>query len=540
MGGYRQLLRSRQKGGKKMKKIIIVAFLILSLTVSFVSCGEFVPADRPTGGTATTEGSGDADTTPSGDTGEPSDTTVPDGPFTVTVMLDGKPYAPEASAKPLSVRWTGDRSSYTETVGADGRASVEGLDGDYAVTLLNIPKNYTYNPNIYKATNTQREITVELIKLTKTIGDGDGLYRCINLNKTGFYRAEIESAGQIIYYEFKPPKAGVYHVESIVDVTANMYNPILKVYTGTSAAKFEQDEVDGGGTSSTYTKNFLYEIKMSEEYMNNTYTFAIRVEGKDATYPTFVDFSVTYKGTYEEVFGKSELIYPEFDFEDQNRFPEGYVSYLDADKLLFGSNWVDAAERVDGKMVFNNDGYKLNPDDGFYHAYDEIKYVANGGWGPILYADVARPHIFAVDDLGLNLIEYEGNKTLTVSEGTENYKLFIEGFAGATNLELGHNFFCNSDCPCRETNGGGCKESQNCDKCLPTCRPVPDRAYGMKGYADYAIDGRVPVTEELASFLQKLAISQRYFSDGNGWIEGFGYTAFEDSQWLFPCGYYTN
>ena len=44
--------------------------------------------------------------------------------------------------------------------------------------------------------------------------------------------------------------------------------------------------------------------------------------------------------------------------------------------------------------------------------------------------------------------------------------------------------------------------------------------------------------DELAEFLQKFAITQRYFADGDGWAERSGIDAYEDSQWLFACGYY--
>ncbi len=537
-----------------MKRKILSLLLLVSLLFSFAACGEQVPAERPSGSSGTTTPPspdnpgtpGDGEEPGGGDETDPGGEETPSS-FTVTVMLNGKPFSPTAVADPekaLKVRFTDGQSTYTETVGADGTATVAGLDGDYTVTLLNLPSKYTYNPNIHKASNERPNIQVDLYGIDKAIGDGTELYRCKKINKSGTYRAELLAPGQIIYYEYTPTKPGIYYVESMVDISADMYNPVLKVYTGTAVgAKYEQDEVNGGGAGGSYTKNFLYKIQVAEEYLGNSYTFAVRVEGKDAVYPTYVDFTVSYRGTYEEDFVSSNLILPEFDFEDAARFPDGYLAYLEANMTLFGAaQWVDAAERVDGKRVFNEDGYRLNPDDGFYHLYDPVKYGASGGFGPILYADIAIPHIFSIDGLGLNGIEYMGNKALTVSEGTENYKLFIEGFAGVTDLAAGHNFFCDALCSCRKdnANGGGCKESENCAQCLPTCRPVPDNAYGVKGYADYAVGGRAPVTEELKIFLQKFSESQRYFSDGNGWVESFGYTAFEDSQWLFPCGYYTD
>ena len=84
------------------------------------------------------------------------------------------------------------------------------------------------------------------------------------------------------------------------------------------------------------------------------------------------------------------------------------------------------------------------------------------------------------------MIESHGNKNLTVSNGTENYKQFIEvSYAAA----------CNSDGVCY-------------------------------------------VTMELMIFLQKFSVSQRLFIDGNGFVESTGVYAVEEDQWLFCCGYY--
>ena len=65
----------------------------------------------------------------------------------------------------------------------------------------------------------------------------------------------------------------------------------------------------------------------------------------------------------------------------------------------------------------------------------------------------------------------------------------------------------------------------------------------VRGYADLAnADGVVPVTEELALFLQRyVSNSQFFFADGEGVIENdpdHPIDAYEDSQWLFACGYY--
>ena len=161
--------------------------------------------------------------------------------------------------------------------------------------------------------------------------------------------------------------------------------------------------------------------------------------------------------------------------------------------------------------------------------------------GPILYANITISTPFI--DSAFNTVEYAGNKNLTLSQGTENYKLFVEGYA---ELVIWHGdvgpYFCLGDCPCYKTNGGACATEDNCKTCAQNgCNTLPRKYIGQRGYADIAIDGRCPVTEELKQFLQKYSVSQKLFSDGNGWAEQYvpRYDAYEDSQWLFACGYYS-
>ena len=102
----------------------------------------------------------------------------------------------------------------------------------------------------------------------------------------------------------------------------------------------------------------------------------------------------------------------------------------------------------------------------------------------MLCAKITKPCAYYEESL--NLIESHGNKNLTVSNGTENYKVFVEQSYAAV---------CNSDGVCF-------------------------------------------VTNEMKEFLQKFSVSQRLFFDGNGFVESTGVYAAEDDQWLFACGYY--
>lgn len=80
-----------------------------------------------------------------------------------------------------------------------------------------------------------------------------------------------------------------------------------------------------------------------------------------------------------------------------------------------------------------------------------------------------------------------------------------------------------------------------CTECDEGCNQATAEEMAAKGYADLVNhDGVVPVTAELREFLQRyVSNSFYYFADGEGRIEEFhGIDSYEDSQWLFACGYY--
>jgi len=517
-----------------MKNRIISLLLIFVLLLSLVACGEYKPP--------VDDGDNEETKEPSGSTTD--GTTERGEPFIATVVLNGKPYTPpEVSDDSLAVkvRWTDGKSYNTVTLGKDGKAECYGLDGDYSVTLINLPSNYTYNPNIYSVNNDSRDVVIELMTITPAFGDGTDVYKCIMLSGPGVYRAKITRDGQEIFYEFEPTRAGTYYIESLMDISAGMYNPIVDIYAGSFAYKVREKRVDGGGASQGYTTNFKHVVEIDESFIGNVYTFAVLLEGKDATYPTNVDFAITYEGGYNYDWTVSGFVYPDF-IPNDSSYPtwhSRYTTYLASDRAKYGdANYNIASVRIDNKNVFDQQYFKLSPDDGYYHVFDLERYAAYGGWGPILYANISIPTEFI--DSAFNQIEYAGNKALTVSGGTENYKLFIEGYSRL--VQSDSSYFCLSNCACVPANGGMCAIEDNCQKCTDDCRHIYNKYRGQRGYADIAIEGRCPVTEELKEFLQKYSVNQKLFSDGNGWAEQHvpRYDAYEDSQWLFACGYYSN
>lgn len=503
---------------KNISFIRIIAFILLASLL--VSCGQFNEAINDPDETQTTE-----ETTTDIQTNVESN----EDEFTVSLMYAGEAYIPKTD---ISVRWSDGKSVHEAPFGEDGIARVSGLDGDYQVTLTALPKNYTYNPNIYVATNDSKHVIIELFKYKSAKRGGDDEYHCITADGLGVYRCELKSEAQKVFYEFTPKQSGTYTIESWVDITANIVNPLYDAYNGTHAAKYFDRTVDDGGAASTYTKNFKFTIEVDERMLGNTYTFAIKAMSNPANFPVVVDFALQLDGGFEYEWGTSDIIVP----KEYDTINWTAINELRGDKTSIGN----PEKTVNGRQVFDSDDWGYDEELGCYRKRNEVTGELDG---PVLYAYISQPCRFI--DTSFTQVEYKGNKVLTVSGGTENYKLFIEGFSALIvdppSPDIGP-YFCIGTCPCRvlgtQEYYGAC--APGCPDCSSDCRPCPEEGLGMKGYGEYCDEnGLVPVTQELKEFLQKYSVSQRLFNDGNGWVEtSSGIYANEEDQWLFACAYY--
>ncbi len=527
----------------------LAAFLLATLLL-LTGCEEFTPAvDQP--GPNHTESTAPDSGAVTDDQGN-----VDENPFTVSLVYDGKPYIP-ASDQPISVRWNDGYSLHEAPIGEDGIARIGGLDGDYRVTLTAIPEGYAYNANIYTATNTSRNIEIELHRLIETRGVGDQLYNSIRIKETGVYCVELENADQEIFYEFAPTSSGTYAVESWLDTTADEVNPYANYYGANVAFKTFRHTQDDGGAAASYTKNFKLFVEIADENIsqNNTgsvaFTFGMKASSKSGAFPTRIYFAITLDGEFKLEHAVSEMMIPQVGLQFQQDYDPDEYEFVGAEfRQTVGENSAN---------VFDGDNYKLwseeDGGDGYYHLYNEQDYPETGGYGPILYAKISSPTRFIENPF--TTLEYAGNKALTLSDGTENYKLFIEGYAYLNSYTLSDTnpngkppYFCTLECLCRVegtndsvaiTGEVGCCIT-GCEKCHPDCNNLPEEAIGHKGYGNYTnSDGCYGVTEELKDFLQKYSVSQLLFFDGNGFVEThetISVYAAEDDQWLFACGYY--
>ena len=503
----------------KMKRILL-SLVALLLILALCACQFTPPPDNENagGGNENEGGENGGNGNEGGEEGGNGET---GDPFTVRLVYDGDFFEPDYDSDEdiIKAQWSDGYNLFTAPVDEKGFASVTGLDGDYQVTLSHLPEGYSYNPNVHFATNDAKNIIIDVYKITKHRGSGANLYNnIIELKNTGVYRAELKNDSQIIYFQYSPTKEGTYTIESWMDVTANQYNPKIDVYTGTFAAKYFKETVDGGGVEMGYTKNFLFKVEITADMIGNVYAFGVKVTSKNGLYPAYVDFAIQRNGGFDPPVKNRVMVIPEQlenialsdgrtreDFNSEIEF----INAFKAEHTYLGKNFRYAEKLVGGNRQLDGSMWGFNEESGYYQRYNEESGKFDG---PILYAKITEPCRYL--DTAIHVIEDIGSAYLTVSNGVENYKLFIEGYESL------------AECLYMGPDGIFSYEQYE----------------GIEGYADFAnADGVVPVTAELKDFLQKLAISQLYFRDGNGWCEThevYPTDSIEEDQWLFACGYY--
>ena len=401
--------------------------------------------------------------------------------FVVSLVYNKRIYEPKEN-EIITVIWADDFSQSTQVIGTDGYAKIK-LDGDFRVYLENAPEGYSYNPNIYFANNTNPVVEIELLKISKVSkGTGTALYKEYQMSTTGTYRTTLKNAKNKVYYEYMPNKSGVYVVESLVNINDDLINPMLDVYAGTFAYKNFEQTINGGGASKSggYTKNFKWSIYISDEMIGNVYSFAIYATSKTGVYPLEIDFSITHVGEFSQtdivsvVMKAEEYTLAKIPSEESDRT---IYRFVNSD----GGTGSYYAGSSNGSGLLDGSKFKYNEETKLWHVYDPVTNT----FGPKLCAKITAPCAYYDGEGALNMIESHGNKNLTVSDGTENYKQFIEVYYASV---------CNNDGVCY-------------------------------------------VTNELKEFLQKFSVSQRLFFDGYGFVESTGVYAIEEDQWLFACGY---
>lgn len=455
---------------KTLRKFLLI-LTALCLVFAFGACGTYTPPS---------EGGGGGTVKPGGD----DDPDVPEPPeedgFTVTLLWNNESFTEEQypNVDLLQAQWTDKETNqkYRANFNSEGVASISGLDGDYQVTLVTPPDGFTYDPNIYQATNALNSVLIDLYQLTPTKGTGSDPYDgSITINSPGAYRVTLQTATQEIWFRVRPTERGLYSIESLVDVTANKINPILYTYAGTDGYvnMASEQKIDDGGSANSFTKNFRWEIQLPKEEVGSLRFFVIRSTNNDpSAYPLVVDFIYDKDGDFT---GGTQPAVPVLPEEDFSKWGDGG----NADQITPEGTFTYCANRPGvANHLLDADMVKLNPEDGYYHYYDAV----TGEYGDLLFAKISQPteivNLPFTDTSYMNIYYLNGR----------SYLSFINDY---------YAHYVNRD---------GC----------------------------------YPVTEELRAFLMDYSTSQAIFNDGDGIAELAGYNSDEESQWMFACGYYAN
>lgn len=259
----------------------------------------------------------------------------------------------------IKIQWTHKYNGSRQYAGLDenGKATCAGLDGDYQVTILNVPTGFTYECNENYAsskTSTTRNIEIILYQIQKTgatktlynLSDHSISYKATMLKTTGVYRAVLENNQARVMYAFQTNKQGVYSLTTLVDVTENKINPKLTVYSGNTSGGFVTDALDSkddGGSENTYTKNIYWEYRISadETKGGNALFFELYSTSVDgnASYPLTVDFLIQRDGDFTRAEYDTTPVPVTEDFSKTPPTPEGTATEAAATDNLTGEKW---------------------------------------------------------------------------------------------------------------------------------------------------------------------------------------------------------
>lgn len=465
--------------------------------------------------------------------------------FKVTLLLNGdtidknEAFYKSFLAMEIFAEWYDGQSYYIAKFDETGVAKAAGLDGTYRVTLSDVPQDYTYDVNIYEASNDERQIVIELYRLYDAEPiSGDGSHWAYpevkEFSNLGVYEFEIEGPDDAVFFRFAPGINGIYITESWASVAEDNVNPKVEVWNGSVAYAYYSYTEDEGGTRGTYTTNFKVERSVDDAEVGNVFIFRLRATAKDGVYPIKVKVAIRRTGDLIDRYNRTNMI-PEEVIRQAKR-GEGAltrVGYYQGDRFVLDNTMCKLWPKAEGG-------------DGYYHLYDEEAYASTGGYGPTLYANV---NTFRRSE-SLS-IKYKGNYY--------DYRMFFRGFESLAEyrvvmiengVEVWGSELCSGLCTCthRELNAPGepggkvklyaCLES--CEKCHEQCIKASQEEWGAVGYCEGAnADGYYPVTQELKDFMQRYAENRNLFNDGNGSYELQGIDADQDSMWLWGVRYYS-
>lgn len=497
-----------------MKKLLLLLLTIV-MVFTFSSCGYYTEAEQRPGGSHNS----DTETDDGGD----DDPTVDVEPeladmFTVMCMSGGRPV--EGSVlKGCSVRWSSyDGSLFVAEFDKTGVAACpdsEYMDGNYNIELVlteSVADKYTYNRDLYTATNDNKHISITLYAYIELTVDEYKKPEKIpeRVLPGNVYCATIDMGTRSTDYKRSFLMAAGFTVETWASVIDDMLDPTITGYHVDEISGYVNPGTRvvcaGGGTSGSFTEN----VKMN-------YTLYPKLAQYGCTlYEITVERAVPIEKNHEDVKvffmvsvgGGSAR--PDPGEEPVTKRPVREADLLvntSSPDIIGPTTVLRYSYGADG--ILHGDQYALfkkgmtdaegNQGDGYYH---RIERAADGS---IIYKEV----LFALITKDCQVLE------------TDSGCGFLFGrISVRCNGYDYSDFFGDID--------------------TTTGNRTP------KNYAAYANDnGAHPVTAELKDFLQDYASSSGNFNDGDGWFEDrtlnrhVSLKAAEDDMWLFCCCYYS-
>lgn len=293
----------------KIKYLIMALIMIFALAScdgeTIVDPGTNIPSDKPKD-----DNPGDNIDNPADDQGNVE--------YSVTLMYTGVPFPGKIDGiKAIFInKYTG--ATYESDFESGAISKTKAPEGEYYVHLSKSPTNFSYDPNVTIVSPEAPNGEIELMQNVRLKSStGGALYDPTVINnitvrdpeKKGViycYQATFTSAGQSIYYSFAANDYGIYEVESHADMFDGSVNPKAQAYAiGSPNSSYEEGGlIDEGGSAlkGGYTKNFKFQIKLTQGHIGGVAKFRMDLDVKDSsvTFPITIPFTITYVDIYNE------------------------------------------------------------------------------------------------------------------------------------------------------------------------------------------------------------------------------------------------
>lgn len=174
----------------------------------------------------------------------------------------------------VTVQWcTGSTCLLPVAVDSQGTAYNSIDDAEYYIHIDGIPAGYTYDPNAYTANKNNKKVTIDLISVNSTTGEGT-INNPIVVSE-GAFEVNYAGAGQanMKYYTFTPEVSGTYSIKSLAmdKLALNEIDP----YIGFLGTETDMSKIDiSGNVDSKVNINFNHKFNAEAGV---TYTFIVFV-----------------------------------------------------------------------------------------------------------------------------------------------------------------------------------------------------------------------------------------------------------------------